>query len=194
MQTTTTLTLEQTQQGVSDEVLYGKVCEMTRERILKDHWRERFREKEDDIKGNLEDPEECGEDKAYAIMKAIHDKLNDGWFKDTNEDEDDFEKIIDYLEPKLYNGFTNLDYEAYNERKCKLLGMVYKEPSSILIEKAKVTRYKVRPGETYTNVKVLGIDEMPRTRDNVATIRAKLMDEISTDRGTDGKHRISSLS
>nr|GEW74977.1 hypothetical protein [Tanacetum cinerariifolium] len=73
----------------------------------------KIREEEDDIKGNLEDPEECGEDKAYAIMKAIHDKLNDNWFKDTNEEEDDLEGIINYLEPKSYDGFTYLDYEAY---------------------------------------------------------------------------------
>ncbi|GJR99642.1 zinc knuckle CX2CX4HX4C containing protein [Tanacetum coccineum] len=59
------------------KIRYGKVCKMTRERILKDHWREKFRDEEDDIEENLEDPEECGEDKANVIMGAIHDKLND---------------------------------------------------------------------------------------------------------------------
>ncbi|GJW41165.1 hypothetical protein Tco_0067010 [Tanacetum coccineum] len=76
------------------------LCKMTRKRILKDHWRERFGEEEDDSEENLEDPEECGKAKAHIIIEAIHDKLNDSWFKDTSEDEDDFEGIIDYLEPK----------------------------------------------------------------------------------------------
>ncbi|GKB37703.1 hypothetical protein Tco_0882645 [Tanacetum coccineum] len=160
---------------------------MTRERILKDHWRERFRDEEDDIKENLEDPEEYREDKANVIMEDIHDKLNDDWFKDTSEVEDDLEGILDYLEPKSYDEFINPDNEAYNERKCRLLGMVYRKPSPILIEKAKVTRYKVGPRETYTKVKVLEIDERPRTRDNVAAIRAELMDEINADRSTKGE-------
>nr|GFB44153.1 hypothetical protein [Tanacetum cinerariifolium] len=48
---------------------YGKVCKIPRERIL---WRERFRDEEDDIEENLEDLEECGEDKANIIIGAIH--------------------------------------------------------------------------------------------------------------------------
>ncbi|GJT99029.1 hypothetical protein Tco_1094547 [Tanacetum coccineum] len=90
---------------------------MTRERILKEHWRERFGDEEDDLEVNLEDPEECGEDKASAIMGAIHDKLNDDWFNNTSE--------------------------------------------------------------TYTKVKVLGVDEIPRTRDNVAVMRARLMEKMA---------------
>ncbi|GJR62581.1 zinc knuckle CX2CX4HX4C containing protein [Tanacetum coccineum] len=43
------------------------LSEMTRERILKDHWRERFGDEDDDTEENLEDPEKCGEDKANAI-------------------------------------------------------------------------------------------------------------------------------
>ncbi|GKC48167.1 hypothetical protein Tco_1065889, partial [Tanacetum coccineum] len=42
---------------------------MTRERILKDRWRERFRDEEGDLEENLEDPEECGEDKANVIIR-----------------------------------------------------------------------------------------------------------------------------
>ncbi|GKB56790.1 hypothetical protein Tco_0912976 [Tanacetum coccineum] len=138
----------------------------------------RFGDKEDDIKENLEDPEEYREDKANIIMEDIHDKLNEDWFKYTSEVEDDLEGIIlDYLEPKSYDEFIDPDDEAYNERKCRLLGMVYRKPSPILIKKAEVTRYKVGPGETYTKVKVLEIDEMPKTRDNVAAIRAELIDE-----------------
>ncbi|GJU32185.1 zinc knuckle CX2CX4HX4C containing protein [Tanacetum coccineum] len=161
------------------KIRYGKVCKMTRERILKDHWRDRFGDEEDDLEENLEDPEECGEDKANAIMGAIHDKLNDDWFNNTSEDEDDLEGILDYLEPRSYDGFIDLDDEAYNKRRCKLLGMTYKEPTPILMEKVKVTRYTIGPGEIYTKVKVLGVDEIPRTRDNVAAIRARLMEKMA---------------
>ncbi|GJX19356.1 zinc finger, CCHC-type containing protein [Tanacetum coccineum] len=52
-----------TPKGIVENLLYGNVCEMTRERILKDHWRERFGEEEDDIKENLEDP------KGYEIAQ-----------------------------------------------------------------------------------------------------------------------------
>ncbi|GJY62236.1 zinc knuckle CX2CX4HX4C containing protein [Tanacetum coccineum] len=43
-------------------ILYGKVCKMTRERILKDYWRERLGDEEDDLEEFLEDIEECEED------------------------------------------------------------------------------------------------------------------------------------
>ncbi|GJR22441.1 protein kinase-like domain, concanavalin A-like lectin/glucanase domain protein [Tanacetum coccineum] len=70
--------------------------------------------------------------------------------------------ILDYLKPRSYDGFIDLDDEAYNKRKCRLLGMTYEEPTPILIEKAKVTGYTVGPGETYTKVKVLGVEKIPR--------------------------------
>ncbi|GKE89013.1 hypothetical protein Tco_1566488, partial [Tanacetum coccineum] len=98
------------------KIRYGKVCKMTRERILKDYYRDRFRDEEDDLKENLEDPKECGKDKANAIMGAIHDKLNDDWFNNTSKDKDDLEGIQDYLEPRSYDGFIDLDDEAYNKR------------------------------------------------------------------------------
>ncbi|GKG43027.1 hypothetical protein Tco_0479711, partial [Tanacetum coccineum] len=59
-----------------------------------------FGEEEDDTDESLEDPEECGEAKAHTIIEAIHDKLNDDWFKDTRKDEDDLEGIIDYGKAK----------------------------------------------------------------------------------------------
>ncbi|GJW20354.1 hypothetical protein Tco_0030976 [Tanacetum coccineum] len=154
---------------------------MTGERILKDHWREEFRDEEDDLEENLKDLEEYGEDKANAMMETIHDKLKDEWFNGTSEDEDDLEGIMDYLEPRSYDGFIDLDDEAYNKRKCGLLGITYKDPSPILIEKVKVTRYTIGPDEIYMKVKVLGVDELPRTRDNVATIRARLMEKIANE-------------
>nr|GEY01983.1 hypothetical protein [Tanacetum cinerariifolium] len=136
------------------KIRYGKVCKMTRERILKDHWRDRFGDKEDDLKENLKDPEECGEDKANATMGAIHDKLNDDWFNNTSKDEDDLEGILDYLEPRSYDGFIDLDDEAYNKRRCKLLGITYKEPTLILMEKVKVTRYTIGPGSLYKKMEL----------------------------------------
>ncbi|GJR57609.1 hypothetical protein Tco_1499771 [Tanacetum coccineum] len=101
---------------------------MTGERVLKDHWRERFGDEEDDLEENLEDPEECGEDKANAIMGAIHNKLNNDWFNNTSEDEFNLEGILDYLEPRSYDGFIDLDEEAYNRRRRNLhKGSRYKE-------------------------------------------------------------------
>ncbi|GJR37085.1 zinc knuckle CX2CX4HX4C containing protein [Tanacetum coccineum] len=88
-----------------------------KERILKDHWRKTFRNEEDDLEENLEDSKECGEDKANTIMGAIHDKLHDDWFNNTSEDEDDLEGILDNLKPRSYDGFIELDDEAYNKRR-----------------------------------------------------------------------------
>nr|GEZ96568.1 hypothetical protein [Tanacetum cinerariifolium] len=131
-------------------IRYGKVCKITGERILKDYWREKFRDEEDDLDDYLEDPEECEEDKANTILGVIHDKLNNDWFNNTSEAEDDLEGILDNLKPISYDGFIDLDGEAYNNRRCILLGMTYEEPTLILIKNAKVTRYTVGLGETYT--------------------------------------------
>ncbi|GKE58018.1 hypothetical protein Tco_1497203 [Tanacetum coccineum] len=109
------------------------------------------------------------------MLGVIHDKLNNDWFNNTSENEDDLEGILDYLKPRSYDGSIDLDDEAYNKRRCRLLGMTYEEPTPILIKKVKVTRYTVGPGETYTKVKVLGVEKIPRTRDNVAAMRARLI-------------------
>ncbi|GJZ80335.1 reverse transcriptase domain-containing protein [Tanacetum coccineum] len=79
--------------------------------------RKRFGDEEDDLEENLEDLEECGEDKANTILGGIHDKLNNNWFNNTSEDEDDLEGILDYLKPRSYDGFIDLDDEAYNKRR-----------------------------------------------------------------------------
>nr|GEU43065.1 hypothetical protein [Tanacetum cinerariifolium] len=94
---------------------------------------------------------------------------------DSESYEDDLERILDYLKPRSYDVFIDLDDEAYNKRRCRLLGMTYEEPTPVLIEKAKVTRYIVGPGETCTKVNVLGVEKIPRTRDNVVAMRARLM-------------------
>ncbi|GKA18390.1 hypothetical protein Tco_0698305 [Tanacetum coccineum] len=168
-------------------IRYGKVCKITGERILKDHWKERLDNKDDDSDKNLEDPDECGEDKANAILGVIHDKLNDDLFNNTSEDEDDLEGLLDYLKPRSYDGFIDLDNKAYNKRRCKLLGMTYEEPTPIIIEKAKVTRYTVGLRETYTKVKVLGDEKIPITKDNVATMRARLHKKIAQEGNNQAK-------
>ncbi|GKA02649.1 hypothetical protein Tco_0675430 [Tanacetum coccineum] len=114
---------------------------------------------------------------------ATHQGCYDG----TSEDENYLEGIIDYLEPKSYDRFIDLDDEAYKERKCKFLGMTYRKPPTILIKKVEVTRYTIDPGETYTKIKVLGIEEIPRTEDNIAKIRAGLLEEIGAEGGSRSK-------
>ncbi|GKB91522.1 hypothetical protein Tco_0963794 [Tanacetum coccineum] len=68
--------------------------------------------------------------------------------------------------------------------------MTYKKPPLIMIEKVEVTRYTVGPGESYTKVRVLWIDEMPRTEDNLTIVRAWLMKEIEEEGGDTSLLRI----
>ncbi|GJW18177.1 hypothetical protein Tco_0025613 [Tanacetum coccineum] len=125
---------------------------MTKDRILKDYWKESFRDEEDDSE-DLEDPDECRDEKANTILGAVINKLHKEWFNGTSKDEDDLDGIINYLEPTSYYKFIDLDNEAYNERRW----------------------------EIYTKIKVLGIEDFPRTMDNVTTIRGGLMEEIGSN-------------
>ncbi|GJZ24582.1 hypothetical protein Tco_0562041 [Tanacetum coccineum] len=90
-----------------------------------------------------------------------------------------------YWESINDNELVDLEWEelSFNnwERKCKLLGIIYKEPPPSLIEKIEVTRYNIGPGEIYTGTKFLGIDKIPRTSTNVATVRAVIIDELGAD-------------
>ncbi|GJU53491.1 hypothetical protein Tco_1227205 [Tanacetum coccineum] len=74
------------------------------------------------------------------------------------------------------------DLENFGEEKMELILDVVldKKPSLILIEKVKVTRYTIVPGESVTKAKILEIEEMPRTSANIAAVRAKLMEEMDT--------------
>ncbi|GJT73471.1 hypothetical protein Tco_1032757 [Tanacetum coccineum] len=126
----------------------------------------------------FEDPDGCGESKENEILGTVLNNLHDEWFKGTDEDDDNLEGIIDYLEPTLYDGFVDSDDEEYKERKCRLLGMPYIKPPLILIEKFNVTRYSIGPGKVYTKIKVSRVEELYRTRENIATIRVGIMDEI----------------
>nr|GEU60566.1 hypothetical protein [Tanacetum cinerariifolium] len=121
-------------QEANGELRFGEVSETARDKILRDHWRNRF-ENEYDESEDFEDPDGCGESKENKILETTINKLHYEWFKGTVEDDDDLEGIIDYLEPTLYDGFIDSDDEEYKERKCKLLGMPYIKPPLILIEK-----------------------------------------------------------
>nr|GEV22163.1 hypothetical protein [Tanacetum cinerariifolium] len=156
---------------------FGEVSETAKDNILRDHWRKRFRNKYDDNE-DFKDPDGCGESKENEILGTVINKLHDEWFKGTDEDDDDLEGIIDYRKPTLYDEFIDLDDEEYKERKFRLLGMPYVKPPPILIEKVNVTRYSIGPGEVYTKMKVSEVEELSRTRGNIANIRARIMEEI----------------
>ncbi|GJY58645.1 hypothetical protein Tco_0458537 [Tanacetum coccineum] len=156
---------------------FGEVSEIARDKILQDHWRKRLGNEYNNSK-EFKDPDGCGVSKENEILGTVLNRLHDEWFKGTDEDDDDLEGLIDYLEPTLYEGFFNSGDEEYKERKYELLGMPYIKPPSILIEKVNVTRYSIGPGEVYTNINVSGVEELSRTRGNIATIRAEIMDDI----------------
>ncbi|GJW44728.1 hypothetical protein Tco_0073527 [Tanacetum coccineum] len=120
----------------------------------------------------------CSIRRNNEIRERIIHNLHEEWFKGTSDDEDDIEGIINYLEPTSYDTFMDLDEDEYNKRRCRLLGMPYIEPLPIIIEQVKITRYSLRPGEVYTKLEVSNTDELPRTRNNVATIRSNIMEEV----------------
>ncbi|GKE05301.1 hypothetical protein Tco_1397319 [Tanacetum coccineum] len=158
-------------------IRFGEVSERARDKILRDHWRIRFGNDYDNSE-DFKDLDGCRESKENKIIGTIINKLHDEWFKGTHEDDDDLEGIIYYFEPTLYDGFIDSDDEEYKERKCRLLGMPYIKPPPILIEKVKVTRYNVGPGEVYTKIKFSETKELSRTRGNIANIRAGIKEEI----------------
>nr|GEV30407.1 hypothetical protein [Tanacetum cinerariifolium] len=161
------------------KIRYVKVCKITRDKILKDHWKERFSEEDDDIDKGWEDPKKCGEEKIDTILDTVLNKIDDSWFSGTTQDKDDLDGITDYLKPTLYYGFINSEDEAYKERLCNFLCMPYRRPPPILIERVEVTRYNIGPGEIYTKTKNLRIDEIPQINTNVATVCAVIMDEVN---------------
>nr|GEZ27469.1 hypothetical protein [Tanacetum cinerariifolium] len=110
------------------KIRYGKTCKSTRDRILKDHWKEKFGEEDDDTDEGWKDLEKCGEEKIDAILDTIFDKLDDSWFSEETQDKDDLDGITDYLEPTPYDGFIDSEDEAYKEKLCNLLGMPYRKP------------------------------------------------------------------
>ncbi|GJU93655.1 hypothetical protein Tco_1318411 [Tanacetum coccineum] len=75
-------------------IRFGEVSETARDKILRDHWRKRFRNEYDDSE-DFDDPDGCGESKEYKFLGTIINKLHDKWFKGTHEDDDNLEGIID---------------------------------------------------------------------------------------------------
>ncbi|GJR43026.1 hypothetical protein Tco_1311129 [Tanacetum coccineum] len=128
---------------------YGKVNDITKERILQNFWDNMLggQTREKTITEEQEDPEKCRKSKTRAIIGAMINKLPEEWFSGVSKDKDDLEGIIDYLEPTLYDGFINHNDKAYKQRRNKLLGMPYTKPPPILKEEAEITRYNLGAGE-----------------------------------------------
>ncbi|GKE08153.1 hypothetical protein Tco_1411704 [Tanacetum coccineum] len=139
---------------------------MTKERILKDYWRQEFDENQDDMI-----------DMNVDLVQEISSNTDEDCEELENFGEEMMELILDTVLNKLNDDIHD---ESYKERMCEWLGMTYKTPPPILIEKVEVTRYTIGPGESYTKGRILKIDELPRTSANVATIRAELMKEMDT--------------
>nr|GEX53618.1 hypothetical protein [Tanacetum cinerariifolium] len=92
-----------------------KSMQNDRKRILKDYWRQELDENQKDmidISPNIDltqetntntqedykDLENFREEKLELILDIVLDKLDDGWFSGTTNDEDDLDGITDYLE------------------------------------------------------------------------------------------------
>ncbi|GJU40649.1 hypothetical protein Tco_1193606 [Tanacetum coccineum] len=88
----------------------GKRIEVEWENLSLNDW---LNGNEYDDNEDFKDPNGCGESKENEIRGTIINKLHDEWFKGTDEDDDDLEGIIDYLEPTLYDGFIDSDDEEY---------------------------------------------------------------------------------
>ncbi|GKC42299.1 hypothetical protein Tco_1060021 [Tanacetum coccineum] len=131
-----------------------------------------------DDNNDFYDPDQCRDGRNNEIRERIIHNLHEEWFKGTSDEEDDIEGIIDYLEPTSYDRFIYLDDEEYNKRRCRLLGMPYIEPLPIIIEQVKITRYSLGPGEVYIKHEVSNMEELPQTRNNVATIRSNIMEDV----------------
>ncbi|GJS11840.1 zinc knuckle CX2CX4HX4C containing protein [Tanacetum coccineum] len=101
------------------------------------------------------------------------------------------------------DNLMNIDYDIslYDYEANRLLGIdpnvftydidkVYKitnQGKSCEMETKEETSMEPLIGETYIKIRVIGIDEMPRTRDNVAAIRAVLMKQMAEDRSGQGE-------
>ncbi|GJU65676.1 hypothetical protein Tco_1247511 [Tanacetum coccineum] len=119
----------------------------------------------EDLHGDFDNIEEENVTTTDSVMvKAkIHELIEDGlgndWYTETPED-DDLDCLEDYLELHSNDNFINIEDEAYKE-----------------------SIYLIGQDERYVKVKVVEINEIPRTISNVAMVRAALMEEVDTDRG-----------
>ncbi|GJW65314.1 hypothetical protein Tco_0117198 [Tanacetum coccineum] len=101
--------------------------------------------------------------------------LTEHWRKRFRVDYDDFN---DFYDPNQCGDGRN------NEIRERIIHNLHEEwfkgtsNDEDDIEGVKVTRYSLGPGEVYTKLEVSNIEELPRTRNNVATIRSDIMDEV----------------
>ncbi|GJZ81409.1 hypothetical protein Tco_0646403 [Tanacetum coccineum] len=128
-------------------IRFGGVSKTARNQILQDHWKKQF-ENEYDNSDEFEDPDGCGECRENEIFETIINKMHNEWFKGTDEDDEDLEGMVNYLEPTLYDEFIDSNDEEYKERK-----------------------YSIGPGEVYRKIEISGVEELSRTRGNIATIK-----------------------
>ena len=159
------------------KIKYGKTDSSTKERIWKEHSKSMDEdEQEDSYEENYEI--EPKDERNQKILDLIEEKLDKNWYKDTESDNDDLGGIIYYLELQGYDGFVDEEDEAYEQRRCKLLGIPYKKPPPIITEKFEVVRYSIGPDEQFTKIESQGKEELLRTATNVAWIREHLMKEM----------------
>lgn len=139
-------------------------------------------DEEEEEEPDADDSEDCemrsNEDKDRQILNLIEDRLDENQYKDMESDEDDLDGIVGYLELQRYDGFTDTDDEAYEQRICNLLGIPFKKPPPIITEKFEVVRYSIGPDKNFTKIESQGKEELLRTSTNVAWIRQHLMKEM----------------
>ncbi|GJR39332.1 hypothetical protein Tco_1215016 [Tanacetum coccineum] len=75
-----------------------------------------------------------------------------------------------YWESENDNNRVNIEWND--------LRMPYIAPLPIITEQVKITRYSLGPGEVYTKLEVSNMEELPRTRKNITTLRSDIMDEV----------------
>ena len=103
-------------------IRYGRVDSLTKGKIWKDYMkdvstsrREESNEEEREYTANWNG------DRDQKIRDLMEDKLDDNWYKGTEFDDDDLKGIVDYLDLQGYDRFVDIDDEAYEQRRCKLL-------------------------------------------------------------------------
>lgn len=162
------------------KIKYGKVDYLTKEKIWQEHTRSMDKEEQEDSDEDLDEAceESPSEDRNHQILNLIEDKLEDSWYKGSELDDDDLNEIVKYLDLQGYDEFTNLDDEAYKQRRCKLLRIPYKKPPPIHAETFEVIRYSIGRDEKFTKIVSQERKEFSRTSANVAWIRHNLMKEM----------------
>lgn len=121
------------------KIKYGKVDALTKEKIWKgcmskeDPSNEVPNEISEVTDEDTKDSTRNENEECKRVL--VEDLLDDKWFKGTESDDDDIEGILDYLELQGEYGFNDPEDEGYEQRRCKLLGILYKRPPPIVAEK-----------------------------------------------------------